>query len=216
MYENKDRQKINNFMNNNIMTVTGGGSITAIPDIAVIRLGTMTTGDMLSNVQEDNARISQMILEGLRQLGITDIKTYQYNVDKLYEYENGTRIDRGYFVRNIFEIRTDMLDMAGSIIDTAVSLGANLVELISFEVSKIDQYYLEALNLALKNATDKAKSISNELGAMLNPLPKSIVENSGQPVPIARTFYGEGQITTPIEPGTTQIEASVVLEFTYI
>lgn len=216
MYENKDRQRNNIAIINNSMTVTGRGSVTAIPDIAIIRLGVLTTGENLSIAQEDNARISQMILEGLRQMGLTDIKTHQYNVDKLYDYENGIRIDRGYFVRNLFEIRTDMLDMIGTIIDTAVSLGANLVELITFEVSATDHYYLEALNIALSNATDKARSIANEFGAMLNPLPISIIENSNQPLPIARTFVGEGQFTTPLEPGTTQIEASVILGFTYV
>ncbi|NLK99941.1 MAG: SIMPL domain-containing protein [Clostridiales bacterium] len=216
MYENNERQRNINSMANNIMTVSGRASVTAIPDIAVIRLGVMTTGDNLTRVQEDNARISQMILEGLRQIGVSDIKTHQYNIDRLYEFENGTRIDRGYFVRNIFEIRTDMLNMTGAIIDTAVSLGANLVELISFEVSAIDQYYLEALNMALSNATDKAISMSNELGAMLNPLPIRIVENSNQPTPIARSFLGEGQFATPIEDGTTEIESSVIMDFTYL
>lgn len=216
MYENNAMQGNNRSMANNTMTVSGNGSVTAIPDTALIRLGVMTTGDLLTSVQEDNARISQMILEGFQQMGVTDIKTHQYNVDKLSDYENGTRIDRGYFVRNIYEIRTDMLDMTGVIIDTAVSSGANLVELISFEVSATDKYYLEALNLALDNAIIKAKSIVNELGAMLNPLPISIVEGSGQPAPIARSFLGEDQFITHVEPGTTEIEASVILEFTYI
>ena len=216
MYDNNERQRDNKSVTNNSLTVTGRGSVTAIPDIAIIRLGVMSTGDNLSFIQEENARTSQMIIDGLRQMGVDDIKTYQYIVDKQYDYENGNRIDRGYFVRNILEIRTDMLDMTGTIIDTAVSLGANLIELITFEVSATDNYYLEALNIALHKATDKARSIANEFGAMLNALPIRIVENSSSPTPISRTFFGEGQYTTPIEPGTTQIEASVILEFTYL
>ncbi|NLO08396.1 MAG: SIMPL domain-containing protein [Clostridiales bacterium] len=216
MYYSKDRQRNISSMTNNCMTVTGRGSVTAIPDIAIIRLGVLTSGDNLSFTQEENARISQIILEGLRQMGVIDIKTHQYNIDKLYDYENGTRIDRGYSVRNVFEIRTDMLDMAGAIIDSAVSLGANLVELITFEVSATDQYYLEALNIALTNASNKAHSMATEIGALLNALPVSITEDRSQPLPIARTLLGEGQYSTPIEHGTTQIEALVILKFTYI
>ena len=216
MYDNRDRHRNNLSVTNNCMSVTGRGSVTAIPDIAIIRLGVLTSGNNLSIAQEENARISQMILDGLRQMGVTDIKTHLYNIDKLYDYENGTRIDRGYSVRNIIEIRTDMLDMAGTIIDTAVSLGANLVELITFEVSDTEPYYLEALNIALNNASNKARSMANEFGALLNALPVSIIANSSQPLPIARTFLGEGQYTTPIEPGRTQIEASVLLEYTYM
>ncbi|NLP16636.1 MAG: SIMPL domain-containing protein [Clostridiales bacterium] len=93
MQENKDRQ-----IKMNTLTVTGFGSVTAIPDMAIIRLGVYTTGDNLSTVQNENARISQMILEGLSQMNIDDISTYQYNIDKLYDFDNGRRIDRGYFV----------------------------------------------------------------------------------------------------------------------
>lgn len=31
-------------------------------------------------------------------MNIDDISTYQYNIDKLYDFDNGRRIDRGYFV----------------------------------------------------------------------------------------------------------------------
>ena len=216
MYGNRDRLSDISYTSNNCMSVTGKGSVTAIPDIVTIRLGVLTSGENLSIAQEENARISQMILEGLRQMGVTDIKTYRYTIDKLYDYDNGIRIDRGYSVTNVFEIRSDMLDIAGTIIDSAVSLGANLIEIINFELSATEQYYLEALNIALYNALNKAKFMANELGARLNALPVSVIESSIQPAPIARSFLGEGQFTTPIEPGTTQIDASVILEFTYM
>lgn len=210
MYNNLEKQR-----NQNIITVTGRGSVIAIPNLAIIRLGVITTGDNLSVIQEENARLSQMIIDALRQINITDIRTHQYNIDKLYDYENNTRIDRGYSVRNIFEIRTEMLDMSGIIIDTAISLGANQVESITFEVSETDQYYLEALNEALNNATEKAISIADNFKARLNHLPIRILENSSPQVPFTRTLFGEGQFTTPIEPGTNLIEASVLLEFNY-
>lgn len=208
MYENIDRQ-------NNTMTVNGRGKVTAIPDIAVIRLGVLTTGENLNEIQEENASISQVVISTLRQMGLTDIRTHQYSIEKLYDYQDNIRIDRGYSVRNILELRTDMPDTAGHLIDTAVSLGANLVESITFEVSMMDQYYIEALNMAFANATDKAQSIAIEFGARLNPLPIKVVENSSSSLPFSRAFLGEGQFTTPIEPGTTQIEASVLLVFSY-
>lgn len=211
MYDNMDRE--NNY---NTMIVTGRGQVTAMPDIVLIRLGVQTSGENLAIVQEENTRSSQMVLEGLRQMGVQDIRTYQYIIDRIYDFDNNTRIDRGFSVRNVFEIRTDMLDMAGTIIDTAVSLGANLVDLITFEVSATDQYYLEALNLALMNGTEKARSMAEGFNTRLNPVPRRIVENSSPPVPLSRTFLREDIITTPIEPGTSNIQAFVTLEFDYI
>jgi uncharacterized protein YggE len=198
------------------MTLTGKGQVTAIPDLAILRLGVQTTGDNLTFTQSENARISQNVLNELHQLGVTDIKTYQYLIETLYDYENGVRIDKGYSVRNIFEIRTNNMNLVGSIIDTAVSNGANAVEFVNFDVSAPELYYLEALNLAVNDAYQKAKSIAANLRIMINPIPSLITENSSPPIPFSRAFTSrEGAFATPIESGSKQIEAMVTVEFIY-
>ena len=199
----------------NTMLLNGSGQVTAVPDIAVLRLGVQTDGDNLEIIQGENARLTQSILESIRQLGITDIKTYQYSISKIYDYENGKQIDKGYTVRNILEIRMDELDLVGSVIDTAVSNGANVVDFIDFEVSDTNYYYNEALNLAVLNAFAKAKSIADTLGIIINPIPRMISENSSSPIPYRTTMMREGAISTPIEAGNKQIEASVTAQFEY-
>lgn len=200
----------------NTMTLSGTGEVSAVPDTAVIRLGVQTTGDNLAVIQQDNANISQAILQGLEQLGITEIKTFQYTIDKQYDYENNVRIDKGYSVRNIFEIRTQQLDLVGEIIDTAVNNGANVVDLVTFEVSEPELYYNQALNLAIMNSIRKAIAIAENLGIDINPIPINIVENSFMPTPISQNFaMREGAAVTPIEPGTKQIVASVTSKFAY-
>ena len=131
------------------MIINGQGQVTAIPDIAVLRIGVQTMDENLTTAQQENARLSQSFLDAIQQLGITDIKTFQYTANRQFDFENGTRIDRGYLVRNIFEIRTSDMDTVGSIIDTAVSAGANVVDFVNFEVSNINLYYQQALNLAV-------------------------------------------------------------------
>jgi hypothetical protein len=195
------------------MTLTGQGQITTVPNIAVIRLGVQTTGENLVDIQSENAQIAQVIIQALQRMGISDIKTFQYSIDKLYDYENGRQIDRGYSVRNILEIRTTNLDMAGNIIDTAVNLGANVVDLISFDVANREYYYQQALNMAIMNAMQKAKSISINLGIPADPAPIRIVENSVTPV--QPYFRQELAATTPIMPGNIKIEASVTVDFSF-
>jgi uncharacterized protein YggE len=200
----------------NTMTLTGQGQVTVAPDIAVIQLGVQLTGENLTQIQSENARIVQNILLALHRIGVSEIKTSQYTVDKYYEYVEGNRIDRGYIVRNILEIRTSNMDQIGMIIDTAVEQGANAVEFISFEVSNTDFYYQQALNLAILNAISKAKSISITLDLALDPIPKKITENTTTPIPFSRMYTArEGAFTTPIEPGEKRIEASITAEFMY-
>lgn len=209
----------NNPAESNSMTLTGTGQVTAVVDTAVIRLGVMTTGDNLSTIQGENAQLSQSILQGLRSMennGSMDIKTFQYTIDKLYDYENGNRIDKGYSVRNIFEIRTHQLDQVGEMIDNAVKNGANIVDMISFEVSEPDLYYIQALNFAVLDAIRKAESISSNLGILVNPVPVNITENSSLPAPQSQRFaLGEVASATPIEPGNKQITALITAKFIY-
>ena len=200
----------------NIMILNGNGQLTAIPDITILRLGVVTTGDNVTIAQQENARISQDVIQSIQQLGVEDIKTFQYVIDRLYDYENGTRIDRGYSIRNIFEIRITDMNLVGTVIDTAVNSGANAVDFINFEVSALDYIYQQALNLAVRNAYQKAQSISASLGTRINPVPKSIIEDSTAPIPYSSMFTArEDLFATPIEPGDKQITASVTVEFIY-
>ena len=206
---------IKNALENNTMILNGSGQVTAVPDLAVLRLGIQTTGENLTLIQSENARISQALLQALEGLNSSDIKTYQYSIHKVYEYENGKQIDKGYSVRNIFEIKTNNLDQVGEIIDTAVYYGANVVESVNFELSDSSPYYLEALNLAVKDAYEKAESISNTLNITINPIPKRILENSTV-IPMAKTLnMRESSVTTPIEGGNILITAFVTVQFEY-
>lgn len=202
-----------NNLHNRTMTLTGQGQVTAVPNIAVIRLGVQTTGENLVDMQAENAQITQSIIQTLQRMGISDIKTFQYSIDKVYDYENGRQVDRGYSVRNILEIRTTNLDMAGNIIDTSVNLGANVVDLISFDVANRDYYYQQALNMAIMNAMQKAKSISMNLGIPADPVPVRITENSA--APIQPYYRQELAAATPIMPGNIKIEAFVTVDFEF-
>jgi uncharacterized protein YggE len=71
----------NSYMNNNldqnqnIMTLTGKGQVTAIPDLAILRFGVESIGENLTEIQNENARISHTILQSLQHMNINDIKT---------------------------------------------------------------------------------------------------------------------------------------------
>ncbi|WP_069998080.1 SIMPL domain-containing protein [Cellulosilyticum sp. I15G10I2] len=204
---------MNHCSNSNNMTLNGQGHVMATPDLAVIHLGVQTTGPDLSEIQSENARISQRVIQSLRQAGVTEIKTIQYAINKLYEYENGRQIDKGYSVRNILEIKTPNMDEVGNIIDTAVNMGANVVLFISFELSEPELYYQQALNLAVDQAIQKARTISENLRIRLNPIPIRIIEGSAPSIP-RQQFYQE-VAATPILPGDLRIEAFVTADFCY-
>lgn len=199
---------------NYTMTLTGQGVVIATPDLAVIYLGVQTTGSNLSQMQSENAQISQRLIEALNEIGVTEIKTIQYAIDKMYEYEDGKQIDAGYSVRNILEIKTSNINEVGNIIDTAVNTGANIVLSVSFTLSDPTFYYQQALNLAVDHAIQKAKTISTNLNVRLNSIPIRIIEGASSAIPMQQLQYSVA--TTPILPGDLNIEAFVNADFLYM
>jgi uncharacterized protein YggE len=200
-------------LSRNTMTLTGQGRVSASPDLAIVHLGVQTTGYDLTAMQSENARQTAAVIQALGGIGISDVKTLQYSIDKNYIYENGIQIDRGYTIRNILEVRTNRISEVGRIIDTAVNMGANRVELIAFDISDRGYYYRQALSLALEDAQQKAASISRNLGGQVDSIPVSIVENST--FPIQPLQFQREAVGTQIIPGDLLIEASITAEFLY-
>lgn len=198
------------------MVLIGKGQVSATPDVANLRIGVQTNSQSVTEAQNENARISQNVINALKQLGITELQTSQYQIEKVYDYQNGQRIDLGYQVRNILGVVIHDLNLVGMAIDTAVENGANVIDSISFDVTNQDLYYQQALNLAVKNAIQKAKGIASGLRIMFDPVPVLITENRITPIPFSRSIaLGEVAYATPIEPGMNKIEASVTVEFVY-
>lgn len=198
----------------NVMILTGQGQVSTPPDLAIIRLGVETTGENLTRIQSDNAKISQQVLDSLNSFDISKIQTAQYTIQRLFDYVDNQRVDRGYTVRNIFQIQMRNMEEVGPLIDAAVASGANVIDFIEFDVAAPDDYYRMALDLAIKNAQQKALSIGTTLDVVVDSVPRKITETS-QPITFARSIAREAAFATPIEPGTKQIEASVSIEFEY-
>ncbi|WP_312092300.1 SIMPL domain-containing protein [Aminipila sp.] len=196
-----------------IMTLTGQGQITAAPDLAVIRLGVETTGYNLAQIQSENAQISQMVIELIQEAGNAEVRTADYSIERISQYENGNQIDKGYSVKHILEITTEDIESTGEIIDMAVRMGANVVESISFGLSDPELFYQKALNLAVDNAIEKSQSISGNLRVRIDPIPVRIVEAGHSPSPLLR--FQRDAAATPITPGELTIEAVVTADFIY-
>ena len=98
-------------------------------------------------------------------------------------------------------------------VNLLIDFYTNVVELISFDIVNKDYLYQQALNLAILNAMQKAKSISMNLNISTEPIPIRIVENSRTPIqPYLRQDLAAA---TPILPGNLRIEAEVTIDFAF-
>ncbi|MBS4205529.1 SIMPL domain-containing protein [Lederbergia citrea] len=204
----------------NVIEVTGEGKVTVQPDQAEITLGASTEDLSLMKAQKSNALIISNIKKALNQIGIRDeqIQTVNYSIYPQYEYIEGKQIFKGYKVEHLLHITVKQFQNAGLVVDTAVGHGANNVSGIKFDTSNHNQYYQQALSLAVINAHQKAETIANTLRVQLIRVPISVTENLrtyGGPIPYQTFEFVKSEAVTPIQPGTMDIISTVTAKFTY-
>jgi len=203
----------------NVLTVFGEGKVHVEPNLAFITIGIVRENKNLQIAQSENSVASNNVIQALLALGLNQdqIRTVEYRIDNLYDFVDGKQVFRAYEVRHLFEVRIENIDQIGAVVDTAVAQGANTIFNIRFDLSNRSEKYLDALTLALSDAHTKARTIINGLGVVFQPIPIEITETRQGVVPVpyqAFTLEAAG-VSTPIEPGMLQIEASLIAKFLY-
>lgn len=202
-----------------LIKVIGEGELILPPDIASVNLGVITEMKELIPAQQQNSAEVTKVINAIKTLGIpqNSIQTSDYRIDTEYDYEQGKQLFRGYKVTHLLQVKMEEISLVGKVVDTAVQNGANFVSNIQFSLKNKDGYYLQALALALNNASEKAKTIATTIHVTLNPTPTSVVESGSNVPPIhyQADALAKGFSSTPIEPGQLKIKAVISAEFHY-
>ncbi|MFT4413016.1 SIMPL domain-containing protein [Fredinandcohnia humi] len=203
----------------NILKVLGEGSVATTPTMSTITLGVISENNELTQAQEENNQRTNRVIQSLLGIGITqqNIKTVDYRIEILYDYENSKQTLRGYRVIHMLQITTPSINQTGTIVDTAIKSGANTVTSIEFSVQNLDSFYNQALTLALTNAQSKANALSMKLGVQLQKIPIKIQELSQTPppIPFQAKLLAVSEAATPIQPGELKISATIEAHFLF-
>jgi len=195
------------------ITVTASGQAAAEPDMARITSGVTTEAETAKEALRRNSDAMKKVIAGLKENGIAakDIQTTSFRIDPRYTRprEGETRVINGYRVTNQVEVIARNLDKLGDILDQLVSLGANQMAGLAFEVSEAETLADEARKEAVANALRRAKLYAAAAGAEIGEV-LLIQEGGGAPRPIAlaRALKGEA---VPLERGTKTLQASVTI-----
>ncbi|PAE24265.1 MULTISPECIES: SIMPL domain-containing protein [Bacillaceae] len=204
----------------NTIRVSGEGKIAVQPDQANIKLGVLTEDQELQKAQEQNAAAISNVKKALNAIGITDkqIQTSDFSIFPQYDFVDGKQIFRGYKVEHILDITVNEIENTGLVVDTAVDSGANTVRGITFETENRQELYQKALSLAVLDAFRKAETIASSLRVQLISTPVSVSEGTlglVQPVSFESSTFVKSAVSTPIQPGTIEIQSLITAEFIY-
>ncbi|MEB1809442.1 MAG: SIMPL domain-containing protein [Bacillaceae bacterium] len=192
------------------LTVIGEGEVAATPDIVQVTLGVRTEREHPNEAIQENARIANNIIQNLDNLGIPRerIETRTYNVRPIYDFIEGKSILRGYEVEHLFDITITDINQVGEVLSTSAEAGANVIQGLQFKLSNPQEYYLQALSIAVQSSAKKANHIAEQMGVTLLQPPITITEISDEPVSV---FQPEGMVLAATYPATPPITTQDVI-----
>lgn len=207
-------------MDKTIITV-GNGEIETVPDVAYVSIGVVSEGGDLSKIQKDNAKKMNKIMDKLKELNVKEkhIKTSSYNIYPNYKWYEDTKESKivGYRVSNTLIVTVEDINKTDNLLDEVVNSGSNNINGISFGIKDSSKLYNNALELAIKDAKEKAVVMGKAVGAVnVEPIKITETRNSGY------NYYGASMdgclnesMGTPISQGTLTVNASVSVEFAF-
>lgn len=194
------------------IVVTGNGAVATVPDRAQVSFGVSTDAKTASAALRANGAEAAKVIAAIKGQGIAaaDIRTEQVSLSPRYT-QSGDGIV-GYTATNSVGVTLRNLDKTGGVIDAAVDAGANQVSGPSLVRSDQSALYRAALRAAIADAKGKAQTIARASGLHLRRI--TDVSENGGPTPIVDTAAKVGVApSTPIEPGTQLVQATVTVTF---
>jgi|SRR3954447_10360607 uncharacterized protein YggE len=199
---------------NGTLSVVGTGIVKTTPDTATISAGVVTQATKAADAIDANAKAMTKVIDALKASGIDskDLQTQFVSVDPRYD-DTGQNLV-GYNATNSVSATVRSIAKVGDVIDTAVAAGANNVSGPSLSRDDQDQLYRDALEDAVAKARLKATTLARAAGRSLGEIRGLREENvSAGPIAYDALAAKAADVSTPIEPGTTAVTASVRVVF---
>ena len=161
------------------LKVSGTGTVYMQADRASASLGVNLTGEDLGELQQRANNTVAAVVEALTEAGLDEknISTNYIYISPRYDYSGDVERLVGYSINNAMTITTENIDSIGTYIDAAFAAGANTFDSINFSVSDDSAARMQALELAVQAAQQKAETIAAAAGKKLGSI-EEIVEGS--------------------------------------
>jgi uncharacterized protein YggE len=198
------------------ITVSATGTATAVPDAARIQTGVIAEAATAREALSANNAAMAKLIAGLKENGIDpkDIQTANFNLNPRYTNPRDGQppVIDGYQASNQVEVHVRDLDKIGDVLDKLVTLGANQMNGITFEVSAAETLRDAARKVAIANARRRAELYAAAAGAKVGKVMAINEGGSAEP----RPYFKAGRVaaamdSVPVERGTQALEANVTV-----
>jgi uncharacterized protein YggE len=195
----------------------GHAIVTARPDRAFVTIAAESRSKISADAQKQNAAAMTAVLQKIEQAGVPKdaVRTVGYELQPEFDYNNSRQTFRNYLARNTVEVRLDDIDRVGIVIDAAAAGGATTITGIRFDARNRATLEREALRQAVADARARADAAAAGAGSTIDRVVRIEEETQYElPRPMMRMAAQAtvaGNIETPVEPSTIEIQARVMM-----
>jgi uncharacterized protein len=192
------------------ITVQGTASVVSVPDRAELSFGVESQGQTAKAALAANAAEMRRVIAAVKASGGTNVKTQSVSLSPRYDEQNEVQ---AFVATNTVSATIKEIGKAGALIDAAVDAGANQVYGPSLSAGDQGELYRSALQAAVADAQASAQSLASASGLALGRITAIVEGGSSTPQPYAVADKAMAAGSTPIEPGTQQLTATVTVTF---
>lgn len=197
------------------IVTTGEATIRRPPDQAFIDVAVETRAKSPRDAQRQNADAMTAVRDKIVSAGIgrDAVRTTGYSIQQEFDFPNGRRVPREYVARNGLEIRLDVVERAGEILDAVVQAGATQVTGVRFDLKDRASVEREALKQAVQDARLRADALAQGANRTIERVLR--IDDTRRPEIVAPRMMMAARAVdaapTPVESGLIEVHAQVTL-----
>lgn len=195
------------------ISVTGEGVVEVAPDLATVMIGVTTQGETAAAALAANSAAVDGVMVQLTASGIAprDLQTSNLSVNPNWTgYDSSSPTISGYVATNMLTVRIRELDSLGTVLDAAVTDGANTLNGVTFGLADPTPAMNEARKKAVADARARAELLAGAAGVTLGKI-VSITESGGAASPMPM-FRAEAS-AVPVAEGELGLTAMVTVVY---
>jgi uncharacterized protein YggE len=200
------------------ITVSGEGTASVAPDLAIIQAGMTTQGRTAREASAANSTAMTKVQAALKADGMAerDMQTARFSIRPLHSARrDGDNRITGFEASNQISVKVREIARLATVLDQMIAAGANSISSVHFTVSEHSKLLDQARVDAVADARRKAELLAKAAGAQLGRA-TAIVENGGggRPEPVARMAMQAAAASVPVVAGeqTLRVQVSVTFE----
>ncbi|SEP58756.1 hypothetical protein SAMN04487983_100134 [Streptomyces sp. yr375] len=197
------------------VTVTGEGSASAAPDLALVGAGVEVSAKTSQAAVDAQTKAATALLAAVRAQGVADrdVRTEGVSLSPVYDNADNSARLKGYQAAQSFSVKVREVAKTGAVLQAITDAGGDAARINSvvFDVSDPAPLRSRAREAAHDDAHAKAEQYARLSGRRLGRL-VSLSEDassSSRPAPSTGDIPGAGMSAVPVAPGEIRATATV-------